>query len=81
MEVSMEVVTHIHRLTAPPTLEHMMVQQRMLPNKMLIEMSNYTGQQYQIKNQISRGYAKTHTINNETEYLGYVNINIPKQMK
>jgi len=41
-------------------------------------VANYTGQQYQIKNQISQGYAKTHTINNETEYLGYVNIKYTK---
>ena len=41
-------------------------------------VANYTGQQYQIKNQISQGYAKIHTINNETEYLGYVNIKYTK---
>lgn len=41
-------------------------------------VANYTGHQYQIKNQISQGYAKIHTINNETEYLGYVNIKYKK---
>jgi hypothetical protein len=41
-------------------------------------VANYTGQQYQIKNQISQGYAKIHTINNETEYLGYVNVKYKK---
>lgn len=37
-------------------------------------INSHTNQQHQIKNQINQGYAKTHTINNYTEYLGYVNI-------
>ena len=41
-------------------------------------IANFTGQQYEVKNQISQGYAKIHTINNETEYLGYVNVKYKK---
>lgn len=41
-------------------------------------ITNFTGQQYEVKSQISQGYAKIHTINNETEYLGYVNVKYKK---
>jgi len=37
-------------------------------------VANYTNKQFQINKQINQGYAKIHTIKNETEYLGYVNI-------
>jgi len=41
-------------------------------------VEEFTDKQYQIKHQLSQGYAKLHTINNETEYLGYVNIKAKK---
>ena len=40
--------------------------------------SNFIQSQYQIKNRIAEGYAKLHTIDNETEYLGYVNVSYTK---
>lgn len=41
-------------------------------------VQEFKNEQYQIKHQLSQGYAKMHTINNETEYLGYVNIKVKK---
>lgn len=41
-------------------------------------VANYQNQQYQIKSQLSQGYARLNTIPNETEYLGYVNVKYKK---
>lgn len=38
----------------------------------------YLQQQYQIKAQINEGYAKTHTLKNQTQYAGYFNIKYKK---
>ena len=41
-------------------------------------VSNYQNQQYQIKSQLSQGYARLNTIRNQTQYLGFVNIKYRK---
>ena len=41
-------------------------------------VANYQNQQYQIKNQLSQGYARLNTIPNETEYSGYINVKYKK---
>lgn len=41
-------------------------------------VANYQNQQYQIKNQLSQGYARLNTIPNETEYIGYINVKYKK---
>ena len=41
-------------------------------------ISNYQDKQYKIRQTLSEGYLKLNTIMNETEYLGYVNIQYKK---
>jgi len=41
-------------------------------------ISNYQGQQFQIKKTLSEGYLKLNTIPNQTEYIGYLNIDYKK---
>ena len=41
-------------------------------------VSNYQNNQYKIRQSLSEGYLKLNTIMNETEYLGYVNIQYKK---
>jgi hypothetical protein len=41
-------------------------------------IANLQNQQYQIRRQIGKGYARLNTIPNKTEYLGYINIKYKK---
>ncbi|MDN3689048.1 hypothetical protein [Cyclobacterium jeungdonense] len=44
-------------------------------------ISNYQANQYSIKQTISEGYLRLNTIHNETEYIGYVNIEYEKKIE
>jgi hypothetical protein len=41
-------------------------------------MAQYQSRQFQVRNTLSEGYLRLNTITNETEYLGYVNIEYSK---
>tara|TARA_Y100000994_G_scaffold240708_1_gene235707 strand:- start:523 stop:1725 length:1203 start_codon:yes stop_codon:yes gene_type:complete len=44
-------------------------------------IANYQSKQYSVKNTLSEGYLKANTLNNETEYIGYINIKSSGQYK
>lgn len=44
-------------------------------------LDNLQGEQYEIKNTLNEGYLKRHTLFNETEYLGFINIPYSRKIK
>ncbi|MEQ5790821.1 hypothetical protein J4E06_07140 [Muricauda sp. NFXS6] len=45
------------------------------------ELNNLQAEQYEIKNTLNDGYLKRHTLFNETEYLGFINIPYSRKIK
>jgi len=45
------------------------------------DLNNSEAEQYQIKNTLNEGYLKRHTLFNETEYLGFINIPYSRKIK
>ncbi|SDQ18662.1 hypothetical protein [Flagellimonas zhangzhouensis] len=44
-------------------------------------LNQFQGEQYEIKNTLNEGYLKRHTLFNETEYLGFINIPFSRKIK
>lgn len=45
------------------------------------ELNHLQAEQYEIKNTLNEGYLKRHTLFNETEYLGFINIPFSRKIK